>query len=347
MSEQPSEEKTLPASRRKLRKAREKGQVVTSKETVASAATATALIYLYLRRDAIWEKLLGLWVMDPRDEAMPFLQQLETRGAIVSSLALEVMLPLMALVIATSVLLGLAVTGGPVFSVEPLSPKFSKINPASGFKRVFGRKAMMTFLMHMVRLTALVVVLGLTLMAGWGALINAPVCGLGCATDTIQGVVQPMVIGAVATMTIMALFDYLVQRSEFLREQKMTQTEYKREIKDQMGDPQLRGQMRRDQRQMVQTPTGARQANLLVSAAPGVIVGIRYVEGETPAPMVVIKARGPDPCKRLRSVSKALVVPDRELAAALATKPIGGYVTEDELITQLAPMLHRALSGAG
>ena len=345
MSGEPSEEKKLPASQRKLRKAREKGQVVTSKETIASAASAAALIYLYLRREAIWEKLLSLWVMDPRDQALPFAQQLETRGAIVSSLAFEVMLPLMALVIAVGVLLGLAVTGGPVFSVEPLSPNFSKINPASGFKRVFGRKAMMTFLMHMIRLTALATVLTLTLVAGWGALIRAPICGLDCATDTVQAVVQPMIIGAVATMTIMALFDYLVQRSEFMREQKMTQTEFKREIKDQMGDPHLRGQLRRDQRQMVQSPTGAKRANLLVSAAPVVIVGIRYVEGDTPAPLVVIKAKGVEPCKRLRGISKALEVRDRDLATALASKPIGSYVTEDELIAQLAPMLHRALSG--
>ena len=346
MSGDASEEKNLPASRRKLQKAREKGQVVTSKETIASAVTAAALIYLYARRGAIWEKLLGLFVLDARDGAMPFAQQLETHGAIAASLALEVLLPLAGLVVALGILLNLVVTGGPVFSVEPLSPKFSKINPASGFKRIFGRKAMMTFLMHLIRFSALATVLTLTLIGGLGALIEAPVCGLGCATDTMRGVVQPMLIGGVAVMMVMALFDYLVQRSEFMREQKMTQTEFKREIKDQMGDPHLKGQLKRDQRQMIQSPTGAKQATLLVSAAPGVIVGIRYVEGDTPAPMIVAKAKGAEPCKRLRSVSKAFLVADRDLAMGLGSKPIGSYVTEDEFIMQLAPMLHRAMMEA-
>ena len=54
-----SEEKTHPPSQQKLKKAREKGQVVTSKETLASLTTLAVLLYLFARRGAIWRDLRG------------------------------------------------------------------------------------------------------------------------------------------------------------------------------------------------------------------------------------------------------------------------------------------------
>jgi len=258
-----SEEKTLQASRRKLRKQRDRGSVVTSREAVMSLTGIVALIYLYTSRLTISEKLTALWELEPAP-GQTFAVQFQSKMSIVSQLGVEVVMPLVGLVIIVGILGGLMVAGGPVF---------------------------MSFLMNVVRLTVLTLVFGLILLSGWQALILAPVCGMGCAMDTLQGVILPMVIGAVAVMAFMAIFDYLVQRAEFLREQMMSITEFKREMKDAMGDPHLRGHLKQERKSMLTTTTGPGFATIMVSSGNSLSIGVRYVTGETPAPLIVAKAR--------------------------------------------------------
>ena len=341
MSDQ-SEEKTLPASQRKLTKAREKGQVVTSRETVMSLAGVAALLYLYATRVSITEKLRALWTLEPDFEGQPFLSQLQAKVEVVLSLGLGTVMPVVALVIGVGVLGGMAVAGGPVLSFEPLVPKFEKISPASGFKKIVGRRAMMSFLFHVIRLALLGAIFTLVLLGGWQAMMLAPVCGLGCAMETMDGVLLPLVVGAVAAMLVMALADYLIQRAEFMREQKMTLTEYKKEMKEQMGDPHMRGQIKRDRREMLTSQTGPGLATLILTAGRDAAIGIRYREGETPAPMVVARVRGAPAIRAMAAKSKALQLDEAALVGALRKVAVGGYITEDDAIAKLAPLLHRA-----
>lgn len=342
MSGDESEEKTLQASKRKLKKQREKGQVVTSREAVMSIVGIVALIYLYTMRQPMAEKLAALWILEPEFEGQSFFLQLQTKVAIVWSLTLQLVLPLMGLVIGVGILTGIMITGGPVFSLEPISPNFDKINPANGFKKIVGRRALMTFMMNVIRLTILSIIFGLILFLGWEALLLAPVCGLGCALETMDGVMLPMVIGAVAVMAAMAVFDYLVQRSEFMHEQKMTISEYKREMKEQVGDPHLRGHLRSERKKMLTTPTGPSYATIIVKAGSSIAVGIRYVQGETPAPLIVARLRKAPAIRNMAKKSGAYEHADADLVKALAKVQVGGYITDDELISKIAPILQRA-----
>ncbi|MEM6340360.1 MAG: EscU/YscU/HrcU family type III secretion system export apparatus switch protein [Pseudomonadota bacterium] len=342
MSGDQSEEKTLPASKRKLRKQREKGQVVTSRETVMSIVGIVALIYLYTMRFDISEKLTALWILEPEFEGQSFMLQFQSKVSIVWSLGLQLVLPLTGMVIGVSILTGMFITGGPVFSLDPIAPTFDKINPASGFKKILGRRALMSFLMNFLRLTILAIVFGLVLYGAWEALILAPVCGLGCAMETLDSVILPMVIGAVAVMATMALFDYIVQRAEFMHEQKMTLSEFKREMKDQMGDPHLRGQLKRERKQMLTSPTGPSQATLVVTAGSGLAVGIRYKENETPAPMIVARVKTGPAIRNMLRKSGALEHADPELARSMTGIAVGGFITDDDLIARIAPLLQRA-----
>lgn len=345
MSGDESEEKTLQASQRKLKKQREKGSVVTSKEAVMSVVGIAALIYLYSMRFSIAEKLAALWVLEPAYEGQTFWLQLQSKTTIVWQLGLELVMPLMGIVIGIGILTGMLVSGGPVFSMEPINPSFDKINPAQGFKKLFSRKAMMSFLMNVIRLTVLLVVFGLILLAAWEALLLAPVCGLLCAIEAWDGVLFPMIVGAVAVMTAMAVFDYMVQRAEFMNEQKMTQSEFKREMKDQMGDPHMRGHLKQERKSMLTTNTGPSKATLMVSAGGKASVGIRYVEGETPAPLVVARVKSGPAIRNMARKSGAFEHVDADLFEALGGVAVGGYITTDELIGKIAPLLQRAAAG--
>ncbi len=338
-----SEEKTLPPSQQKLKKQREKGSVVTAKDAMVSVVSVTSIVYLYLRRDDMTEKLTALFVLEPAGGSGTFAVALEAKIAIVWSLGLEVLAPFMALIAVVAILGGLAVSGGPLFAPEAIAPKFEKVSPAAGFKRIFNIRGLVTFLMHVVRLTVLIGVFGVIVYAGWGALIRAPVCGFGCAVEALGAATKPLVIAAAVVMLFMALADYLVQRQQFMREQKMSFSELKREIKDQEGDAYLKGQIRRDRRDMVEAPTGVRRATLVIDAAPDRVVAIRYVEDDTPAPLVVASARGAQACRRLIRLADVITIRDEALVAALAQKTVGAWITEDALIETLAPMLQRAM----
>lgn len=333
-----SEEKNLPASQHKLKKAREKGQVVTSREALASVGTAFVLLYLFMRRDAIGADLVAIFVLDP-DPAAIFAEQLAAKVRIILRLVTMIVLPVLIGTIVIAVLGGMVVSGGPVFSTHPLIPGFTKLNPASGVKKIVGRRALLSFLMHVLRIAALLTVPGLILWRHIFALTMAPPCGMACMGQAIWGMVLAVLVGILTILVIATLFDYLVQRAAFLHEQRMSITEFKREIKDQEGDPMLKSQQRADQRAMVERPTGLGQATAIIHAAPDLAIGLRYVEDDTPAPLVVVRARGAESVSRLLSVARVRVSYDPAATAMIAAIPVGEYVVEDEQIQAIAPYL--------
>ena len=333
-----SEEKNLPPSRTKLRKAREKGTVVTSKETLASVSTLLVLAYLFARREAIARDMRMLMAFQP-DDRLTFMEQMADAGSTALWLGVQVVVPVVVMVIAVSVLLGMTIAGGPLFTAHPLIPDFNKLNPATGFKKIFGRRALMGFLMHLVRLTALLVVPGLVLWAHLGALISAPSCGLDCIGQAVIGMLVPLLVSVGAVLCMFMLFDYLVQRSEFMREQRMSITEMKRESKEQTGDPRLKGQMRSDRQSMVERPTGLAQATVVLHASPEIAIGLRYVEGDTPAPLVVVRARGDEAVSRLLQNARVSIVYQPDAVRLIAGVPVGDYVVDDEQVRMIAPYL--------
>jgi type III secretion protein U len=96
--------------------------------------------------------------------------------------------------------------------------------------------------------------------------------------------------------------------------------------------------------EMMETPTGAAQAVVLISNAPDTIVGVRYIEDETPAPLVVIRAKGADACRRLTSSVDVPTYIDSDLTKVLSKTPVGDYVVDEPTVMALSIHLQRALS---
>lgn len=339
MSGDSSEEKTLPPSRHKLKKAREKGQVVTSREALASVSTLAVLLYLFARRGAIWDDLTRLFTAQP-PAGLGFWPHLATQAKLAMDLAITLIAPIIALVVVLVVLGGLAVSGGPVFSTHPLIPDFNKLNPAKGVKKLVGRGAWVKFLMHLTRICAIGALIFVMLRGQIGALIPTPPCGLDCASRVTMGILAPLLAGLTAVLVLSALLDYMVNRAEFMREQRMSITEMKREFKEQDGDPALKGQLRQTQRDMVERPTGMAQATALIRDGTKSAVAIRWVEDDTPAPLVVLRMRGAAAINRALRARPDLHPGDDPVAVqAIAAIAVGDYITEDDQITAIAPYL--------
>jgi type III secretion protein U len=122
---------------------------------------------------------------------------------------------------------------------------------------------------------------------------------------------------AAVAFFIIGLIDLLVQRRLFLRDMRMTRSEFKREHKDHEGDPHIRRERRkRSQQSQTRERVGLRHAVLAVAHGKRV-VGLRYRRGETPIPTVVSKARG-EAGVRMLAEARRLGIPVVDNAALVS-----------------------------
>ncbi len=342
-----AEEQTLPATPKKLREARRKGQTAHSRDMVTATLTLAGLLYLWLGWDRHVARLRQL--LSPPDELyrLPFDQALGPLLGQVLELAVLVVAPLLALLLLVSVVTNIAVTGGPVLAIDPVLPKAERLNPASGLKRIFSLKNLIEVLKSLLKVSLIVAcAIGLGLL-GLKALIQGPSCGLGCIGTAFGSLVQPLLIAIILVFLLFALFDLGVQRWLFRREMRMTKTEFRRERRDLEGDPAIRQVRRRRRRELVDTggvPLGLAHASLLLVDRTDNAVGLRYVRGETPVPVVVCKGRA-DRAFALIGEARQLriaVLEEPALAEALMRGGGLGEFVPQGLFHQVAAALIRA-----
>jgi len=343
-----SEEKSLPASEKKLKDARKKGQVSQSKDMVTGMGTVAILAYVWLAWDNLQAKFATLLIIPADSYDMPFLQAAENVMIRSFDLAVATVMPLIVIIILVSILTNVAVMQGFVFSTEPIKPKGEKINPISGFKRLFSLKNFVELIKSLFKTLLLSAAAIVLVTLGIDTLIKGPVCGADCVAYSFGAMVKPLFIAFCLIFLLFALFDVGLQRWLFLRDQRMTKTEFKRERKDMEGDPtfrQERMRMRRELAEGVSIRPGIKYATLLLTDDnQKAVVGLRYVQGETPVPAVVCKGRK-DRAIGLIATGRQLhlpVVEDSELTQAiLRSSAIGDFVDQAHF-HQVAAVLVRA-----
>ena len=340
-----SEEKTLPASRKKLDDARKKGQVARSKDLTSGATLVVGLGFLLLggggilaASEAMFEQA-GSVAGGDFDIGLGVMAQ-SLRHALLHGVA-----PLLLLVPCAAVLSAMAMLGGVAFSTDPIVPKFEKINPAEGFKRLFKLRSLLELVKSVLKTVLIVSIVVALLAGGLQALVLVPACGMGCLGGVFHALVAPL-FGAVALLFVLAgLADVALQRWLFGRDQKMGVSEAKRERKDMDGDPELKRERRRLMREALRMSAGLgiRRATAVVHDPGRFAIGLRYKAGELPVPVVVCHGRDERSQSMLAEALrlKLPAVEDRELAGALyRVQP--GHAVPEALFRPVALALTRA-----
>lgn len=326
MSGDSSEEKTLPPSQKKLRDARNKGQIAKSRDLVSALGLAVATAFLWSRSGTLTNEWREVLLYADRVQNEPFSVAVPQVGASLAALASRTVLPLLAFVIAAGLVGSVLANGGVVFSLDPLTPKLDHLNPFAGLKRIFGVKALVELAKTLVKALLLGGALLLVFLGTWNTLVLLPTCGIGCL-DFVVGT-QTKLLFAIAVGAFLAagILDMLIQRWLFLRDMKMSTSELKREFKEQEGDPHVRGAHRRHRQEDAQLPpTGLKRATILIRGR-AVAVGLRYVPGEGGVPIVVCRAKGAQAEVMIEAAAELGIprAPDHGLAASLVkTVPPG------------------------
>lgn len=338
-----SEEKSQPATDKKLRDARKKGQVSKSQDLVSGVVILFCTLCISIlapRAQAQITALLDLVALiyiEPFHTVWP--RVLDTAEQLLISLTLPVVAVTMGAVIMTNII----TMRGMVFSVEPIKPDFKRINPAEGFKRVFSMRSFVEFLKGLVK----VVLLGLAFYVvgrmALQALMESSRCGAGCIESTFYLVLKPLVFTVLAAFLLVGAADVLMQRWLFGRDMKMTRSEQKRERKDSDGDPLIKQERQRQRREMqaLATKLGVSRASLMIGTVDGWVVGLRYVRGETPVPVVVCKAP-PEEARQLLAQAAGLGIAhslDGGLATDIARRAAPGEPVPDSTFQAVADVL--------
>lgn len=338
-----AEEKSEQPTDKKLEKAREEGQVAKSADIVETACLATIVLVLH----AGGAYFAG-YVQSVINIAIAFVQGDHSMGNTLATLdkfehaALFMMLPVVGASVAAA-LLSLAPQTGLQATMKPVEPKFDKVSPATGFKRIFSIKSLLDVLKMIVKALVLGLVVWKTiewLLPLVASSLYLPVAALG---TVMWNVVLRFLDVAVVVYLIIAAADYAIQKWQFIKQNKMTKDEVKRERKDQDGDPMVKRERRKLAREFATSPPpqlNMLKANMLVVNPTHYAVAVRYEPRETPLPIVV--ASGVDEeAAQLRGIALSMGVPiiaNPPVARALYKVPLNQPIPP-ELLEVVAAIL--------
>lgn len=304
-------QKTEEPTQRKLDDARKKGQVARGAEMRHIAMLGGALIVVAFMTGGIGRGLAPMFT-NLLGNANAY--RLDDKGA--QSLIANVFANTGAALLAPLALLFLAaVVGGlmqgrPTIAWERVKPKWSKLNPLSGLKRMFGMQSLVEFLKTLAK-CAVVGVIGVAVVWPYGRRLEMAL--FGSAPDVLAlaaGLIVKLLMAVVIIVAIIALADFVYQRFAFMKKMRMSRQELKDEFKQSEGDPHVKARLRQirlersRKRMMANVPT----ADVVITNPTHFAVALKYDQFSMGAPQVV--AKGVDSLAlRIREVAKEHKVP--------------------------------------
>ncbi len=299
MAEDDGAEKSHEPTQKRKDDAREEGQVLTSKEAMVFAGFAVATGLLAMA-PAVLPGLVPVWADYLRLGRREQLDDLLTARIAeafwqILGASVAVALPLMAVMIGLQVVLG-----GLHWSPKAMGLNFGKINPAAGLARMVSVNALVELGKAVAKVSILC---GIAWLIVSGML---PLIGrlgdqtAGVALAVLGGAIVKLVSGLTLGLAVIGGADLGWQILSMRKKLMMTFEEVKQEGKEQNGSPEVKGRLRQLQMEASRRSSRQRQALDDVPRATAIItnpthfaVAIRYVPGETRAPVVLAMGKGP------------------------------------------------------
>lgn len=290
--DQGSQDRNLPASERKLKKARDDGQVSRSQDLSHFAVLGAGALAILALSPVLFEHLrltLGRQLSFDADVVHRPALMLERLGD-ASSVGLAGSIAFAAIVMASAIVASIA-SGGWVNSLKPLMPDFSRVNPLKGFANMFAKKKLVTtakMLVLTVILVALATWFFISGLQDMASLLRQPSAGaIARMTQWVAGGAGLLLL----VVFLAAMVDVPLQTFLHKDEMKMSHQEVKEENKESDGNPQLKGKIRQKQREIAQRSSvnAVPKADFVVMNPTHFAVAIRYDEKTMSAPRVISK----------------------------------------------------------
>lgn len=304
--------KTEEPSERKLQKAKEQGNVPKSRELNTFAMFMAILLALFTVLPMAMEGLMALYGTVLSEVGTTRIADKSSFAAFVSFIsqkALWILMPTMLLLLIFAFLGGFLQTG-PIWSAAPIAPKLSKISLIKGLGRMFSMRSLMEFIKSFLKMCVVGTVLYLVMYANLDQFLTLMDKSLMDSVRTTQVVLGEMLLAALVIAFILGVMDYIFQRQQYMKEQRMSRREIKDEYKETEGDPHVKGRQRQIRleraraRMMKELPT----ADVVVTNPTHYAVALRYDKEKEAAPRVI--AMGVDfLALKIREMAKSHDIP--------------------------------------
>jgi flagellar biosynthetic protein FlhB len=285
------ESQTEDPTQKRLDQALERGDVAKSQEinTWFMIAGGTLVV-------STFSGSVGSGLLTPMRSLLANSGTIKTDGGNLLTLMQQIEVAVLAAVGVPLLMLVLAAIAGNmlqhrlVWSAESLIPKFSKLSPAAGFKRIFGKQAAANFLKGIGKLVALGAVMTAILWPERYRMEAMVHLDPAAMMSAITGMTVHLLGAVVAALAIIAIGDYFFQYRSWFQRQKMSLQEIKEEFKQSEGDPHIKGKIRqlRQQRSKKRMMAAVPKASVIITNPTHYSVALSYERGMS-APICVAK----------------------------------------------------------
>jgi flagellar biosynthetic protein FlhB len=338
--DRPGGEPTEEPTPKRLRDAREKGQVARSRDLTAALGFAAAFAVLALTGGAMVGQVAGFMART--------LGTCTAGGPAPGALLHEALLvllktagPLCGAVFVVAAVGGAVQTGG-LFTLAAVSPKLERLSPAKGLKNLLSRRSLFEVGKSLVKAAAVAAIAYGALASQARAVVLAARGGAPATLAVGAAVGRELLWRTMLVFIVVAAIDFLYQRRAFLKELRMTRYEVQQELKQTEGDPQHKAERQRLHRDLLQHGMleAVRTADCVIVNPTHLAVALRYDRDAMGAPQVIAKGERLL-AERIKAIAREHGVPimrDVPLAHALNRVEVGAEIPE-ELYQAVAEVL--------
>ena len=305
------QEKTEEPTAKRIQEAREKGDVPRSKDLNTMLLTLVAAAALLLLGPIIAESLLEVFRYnfsisrgDIFDNQGMFRHLIHSFKESISG-----MLPTMAVLVLAALIAPISL-GGWNFSTQALAPKFSRLNPIEGIKRLFSMNSIVELLKSVAKVAVVGVSAVLVFMAYQMELPALAWMAPEYAFSRMVEILGWVAIWVSSSLIIIVLIDVPFQLHQYNEKMKMTLQEIKDEMKNTEGKPEVKGRIRQLQREMSnrRMMSDVPNADVIITNPTHFAVALKYDDGAMGAPELLAKG-GDEVAMKIREIAEANNIP--------------------------------------
>lgn len=337
-------EKTEKATPKKRQEARKKGQIAKSQEIPGGAVLIGGFMSLLMFGGYFKEHLVSLY----RDIFLNRLTMDVTSENVMmmfGEYGIQILL-MLAPIFLTIIVIGIVsnyAQVGFLFTGELLKPKFSKLDPIKGFKRIFSMHALMEFFKSILKLVIIGYLVYTTLWGEKDQLAGLNRVSVEQAFYFTADLTMNLGIKIAAALLILAALDFLYQRYEHEKNLRMSKQDIKDEYKKMEGDPLIKGKIRERQRRMAlqRMMQEVPKADVIITNPTHFAIALKYDGSQMDAPQVL--AKGQDfLALRIKEIAKEhgiITIENKPLARALFQRTEIGDSIPGDLFQAVAEVL--------
>ena len=337
-----SDEKTEQPTPKRLREAREKGDVCKGQDIAPALTTLAVGVYLAANAENIFKRLHDMVLLPMEFMSLPFSEAMAKAVPLVIDSSILLVAPVVGLVMGVAFLSILAQTGV-LFAVKAAMPKLENLDPKKWFQKVFSMKNLFELVKNLIKVGVLGSVVYILLRDYLPVLFGMPQRGIGAMWTVLGSAVSDLVLFSAGAFCVIAALDYLYQRYKYNQNHMMSKDEVKREYKESEGDPHIKSKRKQLHKEMLAQNSldNVRKAKVLVTNPTHYAVALDYEKDRTPLPLVLAKGEG-NLAQRMMEVAEQEGIPimrNVPLARALYRDGTENAYIPQDLIGPVAEVL--------